>query len=271
MRFSQQLHGKLTAFLLRHFKDKPKPAYWLEEIDKARAVISESKSALELKIAMNDYLKKMKIQFWMIFPGSRFRNYCKSLQQVLDDPDFSDKRIVRIMGEEEKRSTQKKIRKIRGELKDTIRMVKKECGILRKELDEQKAEVSRLSVENRLLIDALVALNEKHEKYVNENNAEELLDEISSLKSTNEGLSTQNQKLIKIISIIMKCSTTKVTGLVTESDDTPGLLVLKLQRLSAKDSVQSDVLLTGKFFKEMNFAREHDVAGDTNQNSTECC
>jgi len=265
--FSQEIEGRMTMFMLKHFKDKQRPAYWLGEVKRVNVLIEKAKNALELKLEMQDYVKKMGRQFCAIFPGTPSRDFYKQLRGVLNDRDYSDKNILIAMAEEDKKAIDNRVRRLKRELNETVKEVKKECKELRKDLKEQSDEVSRLRIENGLLLNALIEMSKKHAELIEENDVDKLLKEISQLKSSQEDMSRQNQKLVKIISIIMKCPSREVEKLITGSEDTPGLLVLKLKQMSGKENEKAQGNLPTKLFSLPSCGRGFAVGVAVDENA----
>lgn len=251
--FSQALRGRITVFLLKVFKGERLSDDWNDRITSINNIMAAANNVIELKISVQDYLKVIYKSIWMIVPGSALRIYYKSLQEVVESDEFSDKNLLKALAKEEEGLVNTKVIKIKKEFKQAVRSVNRECRSLKKNLSEQQEEVKRLSIENQLLLAALVKMNqERSEPKMQNNSLGEVLvsREMAELKAQNKALLEQNERLLKTISALVERPIQDVQTIletVDKEDDPVDSIVKKLQCLSSNRST----IVTGVFFKPL--------------------
>ncbi len=230
---SQALRGKITLFLLKYFKGGVLSDDWNERIQSINNVIAGADNVLELKLSVQDYLKNIAKSLWMIVPGSALRVFYKSLEEVINDDEFSDRNLLNALAQEEKVAVNEKVFKMRNEFKSAVRKVNRECRSLKKSVSEQQDEVKRLTMENQLLLAALLKMNQ----HASSDNVL-MSKEIVELREQNTGLLEQNQRLLKIISSLIKRPLEEVETIlqnIDTQDDPVEAIVKKLQKMSSKN------------------------------------
>lgn len=251
--FSQALRGRITVFLLKVFKGERLSDDWGDRITAINNIIATATSVIELKISVQDYLKAINKSFWMFVPGSALRIYYHSLKEVVDSDEFSDRSLLKALAKEEEGAVNAQVIKIKKEFKQAVRTVNRECRSLKKNLLEQQEEVKRLSIENQLLLAALVKMNQERSETRKQNNsAGDLLisEELAEIKAQNRALLEQNERLLKTISALVQRPIHDVQSIIQniqDQDHPVDSIVKKLQYLSSHRSS----VMGSAFFKPL--------------------